>query len=157
MLSTRAPRPDDRLAGGDVSREALLRTWWPLGLLVVLLALRIGLDAWWLREFRYGFPMNTDEVGYLTIAFDDIQGLKTGGLAGLWHAFLDNRSQAPLVPLLAVPIQLVFGEKIFPSFFVQAPFLVLLAFATYGLASRLANPVLGFARGGRGDEHSRHD
>ena len=119
------------------------RAWWPFGLLTVLLALRIGLDAWWLWEFRYGYPLNTDEVGYLTIAFDDTQGLKTGGLGGLWEAFLDNRSQAPLVPLLTVPIHLVFGEHIFPSFFVQAPFLVLLTIATYGLASRLANPLLG--------------
>jgi Dolichyl-phosphate-mannose-protein mannosyltransferase len=42
-----------------------------------------------------------------------------------------------------VPIHLVFGEEIFPSFFVQAPFLVLLAFASFGLAARLASPLWG--------------
>jgi 4-amino-4-deoxy-L-arabinose transferase-like glycosyltransferase len=141
-LNTLAKRPAPRFLDGD-SGDAILPVRWPLAVLAVFLALRVGLDAWWLWEFRSGFPLNTDEVGYLTTAFDDTQALKTGGIAGLWHAFLDNRSQAPLVPLLSVPIQLVFGEEIFPSFFVQTPFLVLLALATYGLASRLANPPLG--------------
>jgi 4-amino-4-deoxy-L-arabinose transferase-like glycosyltransferase len=105
--------------------------------------MRIALDAWWLSEFRDGYPLNTDEVGYLTIALDNTQGLRNGGIAGLLHAYLDNRAQAPLVPLLTVPIHLAFGERIFPSFFVQVPFLVLLAFTSFGLAARLASPLWG--------------
>jgi hypothetical protein len=38
-----------------------------------------------------------------------------------------------------VPIHLAFGEEIFPSFFIQAPFVVLLAFTSFGLAARLAS------------------
>src|SRR5215471_4660830 len=49
--------------------------------LAILVAMRIALDAWWLWEFRDGYPLNTDEVGYLTFALDDTQGLKSGGLA----------------------------------------------------------------------------
>jgi hypothetical protein len=105
--------------------------------------MRIALDAWWLSQFRDGYPLNIDEVGYLTFALDNTQGLKSGGIAGLWHAYLGNRVQAPLVPLLTVPIHLMFGEEIIPSFFVQTPFLVLLAFASYGLAARLASPSWG--------------
>jgi dolichol-phosphate mannosyltransferase len=119
------------------------RSWWPLALLGVYVTMRIALDAWWLSQFRDGYPLNTDEVGYLTFALDDTQGLKSGGIAGLWHAYLGNRLQAPLVPLLTVPIHLVFGEEIFSSFFVQTPFLVLLAFTSYGLAARLASPSWG--------------
>ena len=119
------------------------RSWWPLALLSVYVTMRIALDAWWLSQFRDGYPLNIDEVGYLTFALDDTQGLRSGGIAGLWHAYLGNRVQAPLVPLLTVPIHLVFGEEIFPSFFVQTPFLVLLAFASYGLAARLAGPWWG--------------
>jgi 4-amino-4-deoxy-L-arabinose transferase-like glycosyltransferase len=137
------PRRERQFLDTNSSGNPIPRAWWPLGLLALFLTLRIGLDAWWLWEFRYGYPLNTDEVAYLTTALDDTHGLKTGGIAGLWQAFLDNRSQAPLVPLLTVPIQLVFGEEIFPSFFVQMPFLALLALATFGLASRLANPPLG--------------
>src|SRR5215813_14031328 len=61
------------------------RSWWPLALLVILVATRIALDAWWLSEFRHGYPLNTDEVGYLTFALDNTQGLGSGGVAGpLW-------------------------------------------------------------------------
>ena len=141
MLNARRSAP--QYLDADIFRDAILPLRWTLAVLAVFLALRVGLDAWWLWAFRDGYPLNTDEVGYLTIALDDTQGLETGGIAGLWHAFLDNRSQAPLVPLLTVPIQLAFGQEIFPSFFVQAPFLVLLALATCGLAGRLANPPLG--------------
>src|SRR5436309_7763863 len=119
------------------------RPWWPLALLAVCVAMRIALDAWWLCEFRHGYPLNTDEAGYLTFALNNTQGLKNGGIAGLLDAYLGNRLQAPLVPLLTVPIHLAFGEEIFPSFFVQAPFLVLLAFASFGLAARLASPSWG--------------
>jgi 4-amino-4-deoxy-L-arabinose transferase-like glycosyltransferase len=143
MLNTVAQRSVSPRLDAAVSRDTIRPGWWPLVGLAVFLALRVALDAWWLWEFRQGYPLNTDEVGYLTIAFDDTQGFESGGLAGLWRAFLDNRSQAPLVPLLTVPIQLAFGQEIFPSFFVQAPFLVLLALATYGLAGRLANSQLG--------------
>jgi 4-amino-4-deoxy-L-arabinose transferase-like glycosyltransferase len=119
------------------------RSWWSLALLCVYVTMRIALDAWWLSQFRDGYPLNIDEVGYLTFALDATQGLKSGGIAGLWHAYLGSGPQAPLVPLLTVPIHLVFGEEIFPSFFVQMPFLVLLAFASYGLAARLASPSWG--------------
>src|SRR5262245_34293667 len=119
------------------------RSWWPLVLLAILVATRIALDAWWLSEFRDGYPLDTDEVGYLTFALDNTQGLRSGGVAGLLHAYLGNRLQAPLVPLLTVPIHLAFGERIFPSFFVQTPFLILLAFSSFGLAARLASPLWG--------------
>jgi hypothetical protein len=119
------------------------RCWWALALLAIFVATRIALDAWWLCEFRDGYPLNIDEAGYLTIALDNTQGLRNGGVAGLLDAYLGNRLQAPLVPLLTVPIHLAFGEEIFPSFFVQAPFLVLLAFASFGLAARLTSPLWG--------------
>src|SRR5215475_1640123 len=119
------------------------RSWWPLALLVIFVGMWLALDAWWRCEFRAGYPLNTDEVGYLTFALDDTQGFKNGGVTGLLDAYLGNRLQAPLVPLLTVPIHLAFGEEILPSLFVQAPFLVLLAFASFGLAARLAGPLLG--------------
>ena len=62
------------------------RSWWPLALLAIFVAARIALDAWWLYEFRHGYPLNTDETGYLTFALDNTQGLRNGGAAGLLDA-----------------------------------------------------------------------
>lgn len=118
---------------------------WAFPALLVFLLLRVALDAWWIAKFRHGYPLNVDEIGYLMISFGNTRALHDGGIAGLlWNAFPANQSQnAPLVPLVTVPIQVLFGADIFPSFFVQAPFLVLLGLATFGLVSKLSNPVLG--------------
>ena len=127
---------------GDEYREAWTDRWF-LTLLSVYILIRIALDLWWLWKFRAGYPLNTDEVGYLTIAFRDTQALKSMGIRGLWREFLEQSSQAPLVPLLTVPIHLIFGEEILPSFLIQSGFLALLAFSSYAIGSRLAGPCLG--------------
>src|ERR1700757_2234450 len=51
--------------------------WWPLGVLIIFLSLRIVLDTWWLSEFRRGYPLNTDETAYVSIALEDTHGLET--------------------------------------------------------------------------------
>jgi 4-amino-4-deoxy-L-arabinose transferase-like glycosyltransferase len=124
-------------------REAVRSRHWFLALLSLYVLVRIALDIWWVWEFRAGYPLNTDEVGYLTIALRDTQALKSAGIRGLVQEFLEQRSQAPLVPLLTVPMHLIFGEEILPSFLVQSGFLALLAFSSYGIGSRLAGPHLG--------------
>ena len=122
-----------------------LPTAWAFPALLVFLMLRVAVDAWWLFTFRNGYPLNVDELGYLIIAFGDTRALQNGGFTALLrYAFEANQSQvAPLVPLATVPIHLLFGTDIFPSFFVEAPFLVLLGLATFGLVSKLSSPFLG--------------
>lgn len=109
------------------------------GLLVVLV-----LDAWWLARFRRGYPLDIDESGYMTIAFDYAAAWRLHGPSGLWQAFVNQRSQAPLVPLLTVPIALV-RQGILDSFGVLLGFVAALGLAAYGIASRLSGRWYGVA------------
>jgi len=77
---------------GVERREAVRSGRWFLALLSLYVLVRIALDLWWLWEFRAGYPLNTDEVGYLTIALRDTQALKSAGISGLWREFLEQRS-----------------------------------------------------------------
>ena len=60
------------------------RSWWPLALLAIFVAARIALDAWWLYEFRHGYPLNTDEAGYPYLRSRQYAGLKTAAPLGCW-------------------------------------------------------------------------
>ena len=77
---------------GVERRESVRSGRWFLALLSLYVFVRIALDLWWLWEFRAGYPLNTDEVGYLTIALRDTQALKSAGISGLWREFLEQRS-----------------------------------------------------------------
>ncbi|MBL0171652.1 MAG: glycosyltransferase family 39 protein [Gemmatimonadaceae bacterium] len=112
---------------------------------VVLTALAlVSIDIWWLREFRAGYPLTVDEAGYLTIAFDYSAEFKSGGFPGLWDAFLRQGGiQAPLLPLVTVPILLSSGQEVMSSFLAVEAFFVLLIVASYGIGSRLANRSYG--------------
>lgn len=108
-----------------------------LGAAIVAL---VALDVWWLHRFRFGFITEWDESGYISIALRNSHALSSGGLFSLISTVIDQGVQAPLVPLSAVPFNVVFGDGVDSSLLVEPAFFALLVVATYGVARRLVDP-----------------
>jgi hypothetical protein len=125
--------------------EAQVRRWWNavpaavLGLAVVL-ATSLALHLFWLIRFRHSSLTEWDEAGYIQIGVLDRAGFAHDGLVGLARSVLHQPGEAPLVPLLAVPVYLVAGTGVFQSLFVLPLFFVVLVLATWGLARKLTTP-----------------
>lgn len=102
----------------------------------------VAIDVWWFVTYRHGFPLDVDEAGYTTIGVIDYLGLKGGGLHGWWEAIQTQTPNAPLAPALA-SLLLVVKPGVLDGFAVLTGFVVLLAFATYGIGERMAGPRLG--------------
>ena len=94
----------------------------------------------WLLRFRSGYVTEWDESGYIALALDDTRALKQDGPLGLVDAVLGEGIQAPLVPLSAVPMQLLFGSNVDASLATIPLFSIVLVLATFGLARRLGAP-----------------
>jgi 4-amino-4-deoxy-L-arabinose transferase-like glycosyltransferase len=112
-----------------------------VGAVIAIVAI-LAINAWWLDHFRRGYPLDTDESGYMGIAFSYTAAWHAGGISSLWQAFAAQVSQAPLVPLLTVPIALV-HEGMLPSFGVELAFLALLGLASYGIGASFGGPSYG--------------
>jgi len=95
----------------------------------------------WLVRFRHSSLTEWDEAGYIQIGVLDRVGLAHGGLVGLVRTVVHQPGEAPLVPLLAVPIYLVAGTGVFQSLFVLPVFFAILVAATYALARTLVAPA----------------
>jgi hypothetical protein len=108
------------------------RTW---GLAVAgLTVVSVILHLIWLERFRHGYLTEWDEAGYMQIAVLDRAGLSHGGLDGLVRAVVTQPAEAPLVPLVTVPVYLVAGTGVYQGLFVVPVFFVGLVLATYQLA-----------------------
>lgn len=83
---------------------------------VLLVIVCIGtVNILWLIRFRFGQVTGWDESGYIAIAIRDTHALHDGGLASLVGEFERQNLQAPLLPLLTVPVDTVFGSGVFQS------------------------------------------
>lgn len=104
--------------------------------------LLVAIDVWWVATYRHGYPLDVDEAGYTTIALADYFGLQAGGLHGWWEVVQSQTPNAPLVPAIT---SLIFVVKagMLEGFATLIGFLVVLAFAIYGIAERLVGPRLG--------------
>lgn len=131
--SIEAPRP----AGRIVARPTLARVPIALGVLVAGCVL---LHLYWVSRFRWGFPTEWDESGYIAIAVRDTQALQDGGPISLLRMVEGQPVQAPLVPLLTVPFHLLFGTGVDQSLLLVPIFGAALLVATYGIARRLMPP-----------------
>lgn len=108
-----------------------------LGAAIVVL---VVLDVWWLHRFRFGFVTEWDESGYISIALQNTEALRSGGPFSLVSTAIEQGVQAPLVPLSAVPFNVVFGDGVDASLLVEPAFFALLVGATYGVARQLVEP-----------------
>jgi hypothetical protein len=131
----------------DRSRGVLLRTapvtsrlaGWarslvPLALVVACVG---GVNVLWLIRFRFEQVTGWDESGYIAIAIRDTRALHEGGLASLAGEFERQNVQAPLLPLLTVPINAVFGNGVFQSLIALQIVAAALTVATFLLARTL--------------------
>jgi hypothetical protein len=105
-------------------------------LVAVTLAL-VALNAWWYTSQRRGFALFNDEAGYTTFAIDQARALQQSGVHALVTAVEQQSVHGPLVPLVTVPFELVFGANIGNGFAVVLVFYALLVAATYALGRRL--------------------
>lgn len=133
------------LAGGGAAERTRLHrdgsrprwVWIAVGMAALLLLALYQL--WWLLRMRDGYLVSIDEAGYLTIALNDLAGLRDAGLSGLWDAVQNQRPHAPLVPLLAVPA-LALHKAIMSAFVVEFGALLLTVVAAFGVGRRLTTP-----------------
>lgn len=104
--------------------------------------LLVAIDVWWFLTYRDGFPLDVDEAGYTTIGLMDYLGYQGGGLHGWWEAIQAQTPNAPLLPALT-SILLLVRPGVMAGFATLTGFVVVLAFAVYGIGEKLAGPRLG--------------
>lgn len=112
----------------------------PTILVLSATAVLVALHVFWLHRFRFGFVTEWDESGYISIALHNTDALREGGPFSLISTVIEQGIQAPLVPLSAVPFNVVFGDGVDASLLVEPAFFALLVAATYGVARRLVDP-----------------
>jgi 4-amino-4-deoxy-L-arabinose transferase-like glycosyltransferase len=75
-----------------------------------------------------------DESGYIAIAIRNTQALHSGGLISLFREFERQNVQAPLLPLITVPVNILFGNEVFQSLLALQVVAAALIAATFLLA-----------------------
>jgi 4-amino-4-deoxy-L-arabinose transferase-like glycosyltransferase len=89
----------------------------------------------WLAHYRLGYLTEWDESGHIATSLRFTNALKADGIG----AFVDKvigLGQAPLVPLAAVPVDVIFGKGVFRNILVIPLFTCILLVATYWIAAR---------------------
>lgn len=109
-------------------------------LLLAGVAVLFALQVVWLARFSFGYVTEWDESGYISIALRNTHALTSDGPFSLASTVLGQGVQAPLVPLSAVPFNVVFGTGVDASLLVGPAFFALLVLATYAVACRLMPP-----------------
>jgi 4-amino-4-deoxy-L-arabinose transferase-like glycosyltransferase len=112
----------------------------PIVVLASATVVLVALQVYWLHRFRFGFVTEWDESGYISIALHNTAALRGGGPLSLISTVIEQGIQAPLVPLSAVPFNVVFGDGVDSSLLVEPAFFALLVLATYGVARQLVDP-----------------
>jgi hypothetical protein len=124
-------------------RKRLAALAWPHLAVAAVFLLTAVLNVWWIARYRLGNPLDIDEAGYMSAAYDDTTALLQHGLPGLIHAYRTPSQFGPLVPLLTVPVHLVLGLGVYAGLYVELPFLLCLLLASYALGSRLGGRTAG--------------
>ena len=139
MPATATTASRDRVAKRSAPLGATLRRHWPVLALVVLLAVVVGADLWWIDHFRANYPLDIDESRYMAFGMAMKDGLLDGGPSGLWSAWHGQTEFGPLLPLVSVPVFWIFGEGQVQGLDAQLFFLSLLIVSTYAIGRRLTS------------------
>lgn len=111
---------------------------------VALALLFVGVNAVWLWVNRHGGSLGIDEAGYTALSVDDYHALIHGGPASLARLVLQQRVQAPLVPILsAAGYALTGGPTMLGSFIVDLVAYFLTALLVFSIVRALARPLAG--------------
>jgi 4-amino-4-deoxy-L-arabinose transferase-like glycosyltransferase len=102
---------------------------------LTLLATAVGIA--WLLRFRRGALVDRDEAAYLGAVWDDWTGVHQSGAVGLWHAWTMQAGFAPLVPLSAMPFQLLLGPHLLAAYAALDVWYGVLLVSTASVARRL--------------------
>jgi len=121
------------------AREALQVWTRPRIGLAGVLAVSLGLAVLWLTRFRFGYGTDWDESGYMARGLNDAHALVAGGPLKLLWEYEKQGVEAPLVSLMDVPINAVFGLGVFQSLLLMPILAVLLGLATFALARQLVS------------------
>ena len=114
----------------------MTRPWPRIGLAGVL-AVSLALQIFWLTRFRFGYVTGWDESGYMARGINDAHALVAGGPLKLLWEYEKQGVEAPLVSLLNVPINAVFGLGVFQSLLLMPILAALLGLATFALARQV--------------------
>jgi len=103
------------------------------GLIVGLTTLNVV----WLLRFRWGYPTEWDESGYLAIGVHDWTALTRHGPVAFARSIEAQPVEAPLVPGLAAVIFAIFGAGMGQGVVLICAFAALLVVATFAVALEL--------------------
>ncbi len=112
----------------------------PLFALAAGTLILVTISAWFWYTHRRGYPMLTDEGLYTSLSLDDGRVLYQEGLGGLIDFYRAQVRTAPLVPLLTLPAQAVFGPSLAGGFVTILALYGALILASYAVARRLMSP-----------------
>ncbi len=115
-----------------------LTVGWPGVVLAALVLVCGAIDLWWLHHFRAGYPLDINESQYMGFALALKQALAHHGLHAMWHVWAAEGQFGPLVPLVSVPVFVVFGGSVVAGMATQLVFFAALSVGSYALGARLA-------------------
>lgn len=120
-----------------------VRDRWRLTAVALALVL-VALNAVWLWVNRHGGSLGIDEAGYTALSVDDYHALIHGGPVSLARLVLQQRVQAPLVPILsAAGYTVTGGPTMLGSFIVDLVAYFLIALLAFSIVRALAGPLAG--------------
>jgi hypothetical protein len=109
----------------------------PLLALTLSLGVVLILDIVWLLRFRWGYPTEWDESGYLAIGVRDANALTHHGLFSFARTIENQQTEAPLVPAVAAVVFAIFGAGMGQGVLVVCAFVLLLSLATYAVGKMI--------------------
>lgn len=109
-------------------------------LLAAIVGVTYALHVVWLYRFRFGYDTDWDESGYMARGLNDAHAFLSGGPLKLLWEYEKQGVEAPLVSLLNVPINSVFGLGVFQSLMLLPVLAALLTLVTFALARQIVSP-----------------
>jgi hypothetical protein len=124
-------------AGARNTRIDRLPRELPLLALALGLGLVVLLDVIWLLRFRWGYPTEWDESGYLAIGVRDANALTHHGLVSFARTIENQQTEAPLVPAVASVVFAILGAGMGQGVLVICMFMLILSVATYAIGTMI--------------------